>query len=394
MKITYSYASRSRPDKFFAALDNIREMSASDNYEVIAKLDTDDKEMYNTHVAVKFYNYPELKVMWGISQNKIHAINRDLYGMTGDILMCHSDDMVFTKKGFDDIIRREMKKDMYLHFPDGYANERLSTYSIMHRDYYNRFGYIYHPEYKSTWCDNEQMSVARSLYRYKYVDEQLFVHMHPSAGKAKRDAQYASTEKFYANDKATFLLRKQINFGINKTVSILICGLYDRSEDLARLLNVLKPQLTSEVELLFCLDKKESTTGTKRNQLLDSATGKYVVFIDDDDLVSETYVQDILEAARNDTDAIVFKGWMTVNGEDKQYFELSKDFRYAKRGDVFIRYPNHIVPIRATIAKQFKFPDVSYGEDYAWATEIHKSNLIKTETKIDKEMYYYLWKTK
>lgn len=391
MKITYSFASRSRPEKFFAALDNIREMSASDNYEVIAKLDEDDIWMNRIDIKIKLADYPEVKVKWGTSKNKVHAINRDLEDMTGEILMCHSDDMVFIKKGFDDIIREEMLRDMYLHFPDGYANEKLSTYSIMHRDYYRRFGFIYNPVYNSVWCDNEQMDVAKLLQRYKYVDKQIFEHVHPSAGKAKKDPQYSKTEQFYQVDKATYLKRKEIKFE-TKILSILICGLYERAESLTRIVNLLKLQACPEIEILGLIDARESTTGAKRNKLLAEAKGKYTVFIDDDDLVSETYVSDILEAAKSDTDAIVFKGWMTTNGKDKRNFELSKDHPYTTKDDVYLRYPNHIVPIRATIAKQFKFPDKTYGEDYAWATAIHNSGLIKTETRIDKELYFYLFR--
>lgn len=395
MKITYSFASRSRPDKFFAALDNIREMSASDNYEVIAKLDMNDLTMFNSEVQEMLWYYPEVKVKWGFSESKVHAINRGLEDITGEIVMSHSDDMVFTKKGFDNVIRREIEPGLYLHFPDGYANERLSTYSIMHIDYYNQFGYIYNPEYKSLWCDNEQMEVAKRLYKYKYVNEQIFEHRHPSAGKAEKDAQYLITEKFNSVDKQTYLRRKKNDFDLpEKVLSILICSLDERKEDLQRLVSVLKPQLNAQTEVKLCIDNKESTTGAKRNKLLESAAGKYVVFIDDDDLVSEDYVSEILQASNYNPDAIVFKGYMTTNGTNKKKFELSKDFPYVTQNDVYLRYPNHIVPIRSTIAKKFKFPDKVYGEDYEWATQIHKSKLIQSEVKIDKQLYYYLHKTK
>lgn len=188
-------------------------MSASNSYEVIAKLDVDDIMMKYGNQAM-FELYPELTIRWGTSKNKVHAINRDLEDVKGDIICCHSDDMVFIKKGFDDIIRMEMERDMYLHFPDGHANERLCTYSIMHIDYYKRFGYIYNPQYKSLWCDNEQMEVAKRLGRYKYVPEQIFEHRHPTWGLAEKDAQYRKTERFNIVDKATFQRRQKMNFGL------------------------------------------------------------------------------------------------------------------------------------------------------------------------------------
>jgi hypothetical protein len=212
-KITYNFASRSRPEKFLAALENIREMSASDNYEVIAKLDSDDYDTIS-HLLKNKKNYPEVTVYFGKSESKVHAINRDLEAVTGQIICNHSDDMFFTVKGFDDIIRREMEPDTYLHFPDGYTNERLCTYSIMHVDYYKRFNYIYNPNYKSLWCDNESMEVAKILGRYKYVDEKILEHRHPAWGHGEKDAQYRKTEKFNILDKATYMRRKKINFGL------------------------------------------------------------------------------------------------------------------------------------------------------------------------------------
>lgn len=178
------------------------------------------------------------------------------------------------------------------------------------------------------------------------------------------------------------------------TLSILICSLWERAADFARLLGVLENQLTSEVEILTEIDNREITTGAKRNILLQRAAGKYVVFVDDDDSVSENYVSEILEAAKSDPDAIVFNGWITTNGENKRRFKLSKDYPYTTKDNIYYRYPNHIVPIRATIAKKFRFPDKTYGEDFSWATKIHNSKLIKTEVKIEKELYYYLYKTK
>lgn len=188
-------------------------MSASDNYLVIAKLDSDDKTMNNLNALGLLMHYPNLKVEWGYSKNKVHAINRNLE-LTSDIICNHSDDMWFTKKGFDDVIRREMEPDTYLHFPDGFTGDKLCTYSIMHIDYYKRFNYIYNPNYKSLWCDNESMEVAKMLGRYKYVDEQIFEHRHPAWGHGVKDMQLRKTEKFNILDKATYQRRKKINFGL------------------------------------------------------------------------------------------------------------------------------------------------------------------------------------
>jgi len=177
------------------------------------------------------------------------------------------------------------------------------------------------------------------------------------------------------------------------TLSILICTLPNRIGYLSQLLQVLTPQRTTEVEVLVESDNGSMTTGMKRNILLQRSTGKYVVFIDDDDMVSSTYIKDILTAAESNPDAIVFNGTMTTDGRDERKWYISKDYSYEAKNRAYYRYPNHIVPIRREIAMAFPFMDIRIGEDYAWATAIHNAGLIKSEVKIEKELYHYQFRT-
>ena len=179
------------------------------------------------------------------------------------------------------------------------------------------------------------------------------------------------------------------------TLSILICTLPNRIGYLSQLLQVLTPQYvsTNEVEVLTESDNGSMTTGMKRNLLLKRSTGKYVVFIDDDDMVAPTYVKDILTAAESNPDAIVFNGIMTTNGVEERKWYISKDYGYEAKDGAYYRYPNHIVPIRREIAMAFPFMDIRIGEDYAWATAIHNAKLIQTEVKIEKELYHYQFRT-
>lgn len=180
-------------------------------------------------------------------------------------------------------------------------------------------------------------------------------------------------------------------------LSILIPTMPKRSGLLKRLLNALQPQCTDQVEILTFSDEGRITTGRKRNDLLKRAQGKYVVFIDDDDLVSDTYVADILQAAEHDTDCITFNGWMKTDGQNHKQFRFSIQYPYTEvtfeGKQVYLRYPNHLTPIKREIALQVQFPNISMGEDYAWATEIHNRKLIKSERKINKELYFYLYRT-
>lgn len=154
------------------------------------------------------------------------------------------------------------------------------------------------------------------------------------------------------------------------------------------LLRQLEAQYTPEVEIIVN-HKDGLTTGYKRNELLVRAKGKYTVFIDDDDEVSSSYIPLILEAAKSDPDVICFNGYMTTNGRRKQHFKISKDFEWETKNNIHYRFPNHIVPIRAEISRNFAFPDKSFAEDYEWAKLIKDSGRIKTEVRIEKDLYYY-----
>jgi hypothetical protein len=220
-KILLKFASRSRPEKFFASLDNIQgKVADSFNYDIVCSLDKDDVKMNTPENINKMSMYTNCEFCWGVSKNKIDAINRDMEGRKFDILINMSDDMVWKVNGFDNLIREAMLQhhadlDGVLHFNDGtQAGDHLMTMSIMGKAWYDRFGYIYHPDYTSLWCDNEATEVASRLGKRVYFTEVLFNHVHPGWGKIPYDEQYQRTESHYQMDKVVFDKRKANNFDL------------------------------------------------------------------------------------------------------------------------------------------------------------------------------------
>lgn len=191
-------------------------MSESDDYFVWAKLDSDDIVMNNEAAIEKIKKeYPEVTVKWGLSNNKVHAINRGLEDLPDyDILCTHSDDMFFTAYGFDNDIREAFKDwDGLVHFPDQKAGAALITYPMMHRNYYNGLGYIYHPDFANVYCDNFQHLQAQKLGKYKFVNKNILEHRHPIWGFGEKDALLTRTEEpiGYGKDHETFLRLKKEN---------------------------------------------------------------------------------------------------------------------------------------------------------------------------------------
>lgn len=135
------------------------------------------------------------------------------------------------------------------------------------------------------------------------------------------------------------------------------------------------------------------TTGEKRNLLLSKSVGRYVWFIDDDDWVSETALNDIMEGIKYDPDSFAINGMWSENGQKNTRWFISKDLDYCadhSRGyEVFHRPPNHITPMKRSIALNIGFPAKSNQEDYDFCMRLKESKLIQTEYVIDKPIYDY-----
>ncbi len=225
MRILFKITSRSRRSNFLRAVDSIiNNVTDKDNYHLLISLDDDDDSMKPLPVLNCPHTYKVYKKTESETITKISAINRDLNEFLeiydAEIIINVSDDQIFITKGFDDIIRAEFYKDFnqYLHFNDGNQKANVCTMHIVGREYYNRFNYIYHPDYISLWCDVENDIVAKQLGCYKYMgdDLQLFKHLHPAWGLAPQDALSIKTEDraLWIAYEITFNKRKIKNFGL------------------------------------------------------------------------------------------------------------------------------------------------------------------------------------
>lgn len=234
MRLLIKYATRNRPEQFKAAMKNIRDTIKGEDYFIIVSIDDDDPAML--HIAMA-NSYKNTEFWVNAPAGKIGAINANIPLSGWDWLVNMSDDMVFVQQGWDNIMREKIKGvwgdslDFFANFNDGYQGEKLPTMSIMGREYYERFFYIYAPCYKSLSCDAEAMYVAQTLNRYRYFPDMLFKHQHPANVRGlKSDQLYAENEKFQPEDTRTYFRRMLKDFYLN------VCGPtpFDRYKPLAR----------------------------------------------------------------------------------------------------------------------------------------------------------------
>ena len=179
-------------------------------------------------------------------------------------------------------------------------------------------------------------------------------------------------------------------------LSILICALVERRDKFALLKQHLDRQaIGKSVEILSLeterFDNGGLSVGAKRNALVKQAQGDFICFIDDDDWVSDTYIEDILNQLKTRCDVVTFKV-MFSNDEDVQVPVLiSRDYWNKNESHTRYRMPNHLCPVRREIALKCPFEETNFGEDTAYGMKIR--SYLKIEHNIDKFLYYYRFNT-
>ena len=219
MNLLIKFPTRGRPDKALKTLVRYINYMDDKSNRILVTCDLDDESMNNEEVRNILTQYENVVIKYGDNKSKIEAVNADLKDEEFDIVLLASDDMLPIVKGYDTLIKSRMSEiypdtDGVLWFNDGYQGDRLNTLSILGKKYYDRFGYIYHPEYKSVWCDNEFMAVSRILDKVTYFDTTIMRHEHPDWGFTDRDDIHRWNYLNENHDRMVYFNRNANNFGL------------------------------------------------------------------------------------------------------------------------------------------------------------------------------------
>lgn len=143
----------------------------------------------------------------------IKQVNEAARHSTGNLLVAVSDDFVCPEH-WDTILLTalEGKEDYVVKTQDG-LQPFIMTLPIMDRAFYNRFGYIYHPDYFHMYGDEELALVGKILGKTITLDV-LFQHNHYSTGANPKDEVNQKNDSFMMVDRETFKARKEKNFGL------------------------------------------------------------------------------------------------------------------------------------------------------------------------------------
>ena len=255
---------------------------------------------------------------------------------------------------------------------------------------YHRFGYIYHPSYKSLFCDTEFTDYC-TPENSVYLSHCLIRHEHPGTGFPERgDALYVKNQSYWNEDMFNYISRKTYAC----EWSILIPTIAGRETALQRLLasiNEKKLRICPglRIEISVCFDNREMTIGSKRQKLMNNARGKYMSFIDDDDDITDAYFEDAKACIEGKFQVSRLRGII-------KDFTFTHSIEYNEKsmlavGDVFTRPPNHLNVLLTDAAKFVPFNDLRNGEDFDWAIRLCKNRFFDREYQSSHDRIHYIY---
>lgn len=225
MKISIIHPSRSRPEMAYkTARKWLLFAEKPDQIEYILSIDNDDQLSSNYNDL--FLSKTQFKgtglmcmgnvtVMSCDNNSAIQAINNAASICTGDLIIVVSDDFD-TCAIWDTVLKDALKdKSDFLVKTDDGIQPTLITLPIMDRKYYDRFGYVYHPDYLHMFCDQEMTAVGHMLGKVIELPI-LFKHNHYMIGGMEKDAINVKNDATWNQGQRLFNHRLKTNFGLKQ----------------------------------------------------------------------------------------------------------------------------------------------------------------------------------
>ena len=122
--------------------------------------------------------------------NCVRGWNKAAENTTGKVIICVADDFNPPQHWDTQLLQLNppnwVDGEHIVHTEDGYVHD-IAVLSILTRKRYDRFGYVFYPQYESMFTDTEYTHVAYRDGVVIQAKQLLFEHMHPDCGKRPRD---------------------------------------------------------------------------------------------------------------------------------------------------------------------------------------------------------------
>ena len=216
MNISLLHPSRQRPVKSFNAAHNwLSNVKDKRNVEYILSIDEDDPTLNEYRLFWDDLSLPNGKLVVRDNRSLIDAANAAAEASSGNLIVLMSDDFE-SFANWDEILLKELegKRDYIVKVSDT-IQDWIITLPIMDRFYFERFEYIYHPEFLHMYSDTEMTHVADLLGKTIHLPHLVFEHKHPSKGQVQKDALNIRNDSTYQSGEAIYLNHVRNNFGLS-----------------------------------------------------------------------------------------------------------------------------------------------------------------------------------
>ena len=172
-------------------------------------------------------------------------------------------------------------------------------------------------------------------------------------------------------------------------LSVLIPTITEREAEANALFRSLENRVAGKpVEIIMMRENKLCGIGEARNKLLRAAGGKYITFLDDDDLLLEGYFELVLQNIDADRDVITYDQWAVVDGvEGRINCRLGHELEPFRPGGVTKRPPWFWCVWRRELACAYAVPQVRAQEDVLWLRHLWAE--AETEAHIPQVLHRY-----
>jgi glycosyltransferase involved in cell wall biosynthesis len=237
MKISIIHPSRNRAEKAHQAiLQWLAASSKKVEIQYILTLDNDDNQLSEymqwLNKLESESTQPNFTVshIRGVSDYIVAAVNRGAKIAKGDILIFMADDFEAPSNWDLDIVSvifdtiqnnkelsyrvgdvtlgRNAQKVALLVSDNCNTAYNLLTLPIITKEFYQEFGYFFHPEFKSMWCDNFIYEQAKRNGYLVDARQIVFTHRHytnvNAEFRSEIDETYIRSNNMYNEGKVTF----------------------------------------------------------------------------------------------------------------------------------------------------------------------------------------------
>ena len=376
---------------------------------------------------------PQDKVMWqsGPRHNYVTGVNKAAAASTGKILIVNADDQ-YPCRDWDfellHAIRRGrgaeekdlLNEDFVILPSTGTKDEhirRIAVMPILSRTRYEKYGHVFYPQYESMFADNDFLAHARHDKVVIEAKHLLFPHKHPYNDNIPMDQwddayKAQNKESLYQLGYGIFDSRCNHKFADLATVSatavtppkptLAIClpGESFSKEWVAQWTEILC-QLGAIFNILpvFNYTSNVYTTRAVHAKAVKEVKADYIVWIDDDNIVTPGQIYHLIEDLQS-TNADVVAGWCWIifdedhvrgscgwfdgiKGRTHEYSHLETSSTdlvpvewtgfpvVAMKGDIFSRMPPHpFIPLLSD-----EYPYGHSGEDVAFGYQCQQAKM-------------------